>query len=370
MKIEMNAGELHRGLKMVRGVIAGRVSLPVLSAVALRAEEGSLTMVGTNLEQSVSVRMPAVSVSGPGRAVVSAGLLDAYASTLSGVVELEMVGQRLELRSGSARVKLLTFEVGDFPDVEFGKAGREEVLLPMGTLPDLLRVSFTQSKDDTRYALNGVHLELRKNLIIGVATDGRRLTRADVELADFDGGRHVTVPRAAVEWLLRNGMGGAETMMAISETSVQFTSAGVVFGSKLIDATYPNWRQVVPECKESPQSINPLDWMMRLRRVALICDKDHVGVTVSVSGNRVVISAETPEVGTARDEGDLFTDAHGVLKTAFAVNASMLGEALAVLAAVAEDSGAPVKMWPSDGMTPLVLSCGPVSHVLMPLRNK
>jgi DNA polymerase-3 subunit beta len=331
MKIEMNAGELHRGLKMVRGLIAGRVSLPVLSAVALRAEEGALVMVGTNLEQSVSVRMPAVSVTAPGRAVVSAGLLDAYASTLSGVVEMETSGPRMELRSGSAKVKLLTFEVGDFPDVEFGKAGREEVLLPMGALPDLLRVSFTQSRDETRYALNGVHLELRKNLIIGVATDGRRLTRADVELPAFDGGRHVTVPRPAVEWLLRNGMGGAETMMAVSDTSVEFTSAGVVFASKLIEGPYPNWRQVVPEREDAPQSINPLDWMMRLRRVALICDRNNVGVTVAVSGNRVVISAETPEVGTARDEGDLFTDAHGVLDTTFSVNASMLGEALDVL---------------------------------------
>jgi DNA polymerase III sliding clamp (beta) subunit (PCNA family) len=137
----------------------------------------------------------------------------------------------------------------------------------------------------------------------------------------------------------------------------------------LIEGPYPHWRQVVPEREDAPQSINPLDWIMRLRRVALICDKNNVGVTVAVSGNRVVISAETPDVGTARDEGDLFTDAHGVLDTTFSVNASMLGEALDVLAVVSEDVGAPVKMWPSNGSSPLVLACGPVSHVLMPLRG-
>ena len=54
MKLETGAGELASALKLMRGIIEGRTTIPVLSMVAM--ENGKIT--GTDLDLDLTVTLP------------------------------------------------------------------------------------------------------------------------------------------------------------------------------------------------------------------------------------------------------------------------------------------------------------------------
>jgi len=300
---------------------------------------------------------------------VCAAVLDAAAGAWGEDLTLETEGDLLVVSSGAARVRLYAFQPEEFPSFRTAAAGSEEWVLPRGVLTELLAVSFCMSKDEGRYVLCGLHVESREGQLLGVATDGRRLARVELELPGLKDSRRVTIPRRAVEWLQRNGIGEEEeALVTIDEELLEVRTRGCWFSTVLVAGNYPNWRQVIPEMEEEGQRIVPAEWLARLRAVAVATTPNHVGVKVVMRGNRVTLSANTPELGDATDEGDLFSDAEGVIEAEFMVGVGMMDEAIRAVGASAEYWEAPARLWPSDGSKALVMQAGRLLHVLMPMR--
>ena len=88
----------------------------------------------------------------------------------------------------------------------------------------LKMVSHAAGKKDTRYYLNGVHLELSSSRATLIATDGHRLALAEV--AGSFQPAEITIGHEAVKQLLAIGKSGGVVGISIAEGRAEITIGG------------------------------------------------------------------------------------------------------------------------------------------------
>ena len=140
-----------------------------------------------------------------------------------------------------------------------------------------------------------------------VATDGRRLAVTDEEAnipeenqADF------IVPTKAINEVNRLIGTNGQVEVKFSENQVSFTltpegGSAILIISKLVEGNYPNYTQVIPkECLER-MALPREEFLSALKRAELMTSEKSNSVKLTFSRNQLAITANTPEVGEARE---------------------------------------------------------------------
>jgi DNA polymerase-3 subunit beta len=109
------------------------------------------------------------------------------------------------------------------------------------------------------------------------------------------------IPTKAVTELQRLLTDDGDVKVSMSNGQIAFDLNKTLLVSKLIEGNYPNYRQVIPgEAKERVKLEREM-FLNSLRRVSLLAsDKSH-SVKLNFSKNNLDITANTPEVGEAKE---------------------------------------------------------------------
>ena len=256
--------------------------------------------------------------------------------------------------------------VDDFPNMTAGTLPHQ-FALPADILRDLIdRTRFAISTEETRYYLNGIYLHVAGDKLRAVATDGHRLARVEATLPDgaaqIPG---VIIPRKTVGEIRKLlDEGTAIVNIGLSETRIRFEIGPIRLTSKLIDGTFPEYERVIPQDNDKILHVGRKDFSDAVARVAAISQERSRPVKLTLSENLLVLSASSPEQGTATEELDegRATYTSGPLEIGF--QARYLND-------ITEQIHDKVEFRFSDGSAPTVVqdSADPSAlYVLMPMR--
>jgi DNA polymerase-3 subunit beta len=139
-----------------------------------------------------------------------------------------------------------------------------------------------------------------------VTTDSYRLSIKETELATtFDGAREAIIPARAMQEVGRIFSGSDEEQVdvALSENQALFRIGDVLFGTRLIEGNFPEYRRLLPDAFEREISVRREDLIDTLRRVNLFAQRQTPPVPVSLdfSEGAVEVSVRNGEVGEARE---------------------------------------------------------------------
>jgi DNA polymerase-3 subunit beta len=214
--------------------------------------------------------------------------------------------------------------------------------------------------------LNGLLFSLKDHKLTMVATDGRRLALVDEEV-DVPAGSEgdFIVPSKAINEMGRLLSDKGTVQIKFTENQASFTLAqetgpGTLVITKLIEGNYPNYRQVIPaESKERIPLVRE-ELLAGLRRAEIMTSDKSNSVKLSFTKNNLSITANTPEVGEARESIAVNYKGRDL---AIAFNPAYLMDPLKALDA---DE---VFFELSDELSPGVLKInGPFLYVIMPMR--
>ena len=308
MKLTISKDQLIHGLQAVQNIVSTRTTLPVLSNVLLRGEENRLDLTATDLDVSISSRVEA-SVEKPGAVTLPAKKLFGIVRELpTPQIELE-VDEKNSARiiAGASYYRINGLAAEEFPPFPKFEENRK-ISIGQDKLKSLLRkTSFAISTDESRFVLNGIYMTLKEHTITLVATDGRRLALAEeeVDMPPSSQGECI-VPSKAINELNRLLGAQHDVEIKFTDNQVAFTLQGekgysALITSKLIDGTYPNYRQVIPgEAKERITLVRE-ELLQALRRAELMTSEKSNSVKLTFTKNKLEITANTPEVGEARE---------------------------------------------------------------------
>lgn len=362
MKLKVSKDVFLEGLQKVQSVVSSRTTLPVLSNVLIHADEGQVSLTTTDLEVSVRTQIEA-SVTEAGSTTMPVRRVFSIIKELAGgEIELSTDGKDVtDIRCGSSFFKIIGITSEEFPPIpEF--SGSRSCVLQQGVFKEMLRnTNYAASTDETRYILNGVLLSFKGEKLTVVATDGRRLALIEQEL-EFPKSAEVdeVVPSKTVDELVKTLGDAGEVRIQSSETQISFEFDGLLIVSKLIEGTYPNFKQVIPGQCEERVTIERESFFTAVRRVSLLANDKSNSVRMSFQKNRLEISAVTPEVGEALETVPVKYEGKQV---SIAFNPDFI---LDPLRNITSDE---VYFEMTDDLSPGVLKCDiPYLYVLMPMR--
>ena len=370
MKLSIERAALLRSLNHVQSVVERRNTIPILSNVLMKAEDGVLSLSSTDMDLEINESVAAD--------VSDAGTTTAPAHTFHDIVrklpdgstieiELNSDNTQMTVRSGRSKFKLSCLPAGDFPEISAGELPTE-FSIPAGDLRALIdRTKFAMSTEETRYYLNGIYVHEAENegvkVLRAVSTDGHRLARFEMPLPDGAASMPgIIFPRKAVGELRKLIEDAADVIqISLSENKVRFTFDHVVLTSKLIDGTFPDYQRVIPEGNDKIVEIDPKVFTRAIDRVSTISDGKSRALKITLQGKQMILSASSPEAGSATEElevnGDCNMEIGFNAKYLLDITSQIEGEGCRLTLA---DSAAPTII--QDNSDPSSL------YVLMPLR--
>ncbi|MDZ4816925.1 MAG: DNA polymerase III subunit beta [Verrucomicrobiota bacterium] len=304
MKFDVTKDKLIEGLQSVQNVVSTKTTLPILSNVLIKTTDTGLELTTTDLEVGVKCNIEA-DIKVPGTTTLPARRLFSIVRELpSNDLAFDIDDRSVaSIKSGQSAFKIIGLPEEEFPPFpNFDEA--RTFKFEQKTFKEILKkVSYSISTDETRYVLNGVFLSFKDNKLTVVATDGRRLALVDHDM-EFPKSHEcdVILPTKAVNELSRLLTDKNELKLSISENQIAFQIGATLLISKLIDGTYPNYRQVLPAEPKERISMERETLQAAVHRVGLLTSDKSNSIKLTFSKNTLVILANTPDVGEAREE--------------------------------------------------------------------
>jgi DNA polymerase-3 subunit beta len=327
MKLMTTTDNLLATVRKVLNVAPAKSPQPICSNVLLDAGQDGAWLTATDLDVTVRTRLPA-EVEEPGSVTVPAKRLGEIARQLvAGEVRVEADEQRITIAASKSRFQILGLPAEDFPPLPtLTEASR--LRIPSATMSRLItKTAFATSTDESRRILMGVLWEITGEKLRMVATDGRRLAKTDVSLAEPVGfvGKLI-IPPKALNQLCAVASEEGETEAAIDENHVAFFAPDVAIYSKLIEGHYPNYEGAIPKTNTLEVRAATDSFYQAIRRVSILSNMITREIRLTFEEGVLTLSAATPEVGEASEELDVsFPGA----RFEIGYNAHLLMEALA-----------------------------------------
>lgn len=305
MKVKIERDRLLRPLSHVSGVVEKRQTLPILGNVYMKQSQGTLTLVGTDLETEVMTRVEEVEGE-DGECTVTARKFYDICRMLPEEATINLVneGDRTIITSGRSRFILQSLPAADFPRLEAEK-WEDTIEIKQQDLRGLLdRTAFAMAQQDVRYYLNGCLLEVSPDGLRVVATDGHRLAKTEQAMAiDVETRCMAIIPRKAVTELLRFLEENDETVVLDVNPNHVRVSAGVwVFITKLIDGRFPDYEKVIPPSLSIHLVVDRNEFFDILARTSILTNEKFRGVRLLLKPGVMVVMANNPEQEEAVDE--------------------------------------------------------------------
>jgi DNA polymerase-3 subunit beta len=367
MNLTITKEQIINGLQAVQNVVSTRTTLPILSNVLLRAEGDRVELTATDLDVTVACAVEAKVKKGGVTTVPVKKLFGIVRELTNAEIDIEVDEKNIcTIRSGSSFYRIHGLSADEFPPLPKFKEDKK-VALSQETVKGMMRkTSFAISTDESRYVLNGIFLSLKDHKLTMVATDGRRLALVDeeVDVSEKSQGEFI-VPAKAVNELNRLLQDKGEVEIKYSDNQAAFTLKDekgftVLIITKLIEGNYPNYRQVIPGETKERVSLVREELLHALRRAELMTSEKSNSVKLSFGKNRLEITANSPEVGEAKES--LAVNYKGK-EMAIAFNPKYLIDPLNALG----DDEVFVEL--IDELSPGVLKInGPFLYVVMPMR--
>ncbi len=322
---------LARGLSVVSRAVSNR-SLPVLTNVLLKTEDGGLKLTATNLEIGITYWVSG-KIETEGATSVPARLLTDLVNSLPGgepiILELGE-GETLHIRAGRFESNIKGIPADDFPTVQ--TAGERPVTrIEQKVLRQALdETAFAAASDEARPILTGVLARFEGDQLTLAAADNYRIAVKRVTVLDPVEEMSVVIPARALHELARiltDTDDPVSIVLAHSRNQLLFHVEGVDLVTRLIDGQYPNYQSVLPASHATRAVLDREELLRAVRPAALIAHESAniVKLGVGLDGDPGITVSANAEVGDHVGHVEAAVEGDG---TTIAFNARFLADVL------------------------------------------
>ncbi|MDQ3925257.1 MAG: DNA polymerase III subunit beta [Actinomycetota bacterium] len=308
MRAVCNTDVFGRKLTLASRGVSARSTIQLLGGILLEAQGEAVRLSATDMELSIQTSSPA-EVEEEGRVVIPARIFNDVVRSLPrgelGLVHDHSEGVvRLSARENEYRIRAYAAE--DFPQLPKFDEARAFKMSGEVLVETIEKVSRSYSRDETRPVLTGILISFEESRIRMVTTDSYRLSIKETELTTtFDGSREAIIPARAMQEVSRiiSGSDEEQVEVVLSENQTIFRIGDVLFGTRLIEGNFPEYRRLLPQAFEREISVQREDLVDTLRRVNLFAQRQTPPVPVSLafSEGAVEVMVRNGEVGEARE---------------------------------------------------------------------
>jgi DNA polymerase-3 subunit beta len=308
---------------LVSRAVSPRPSHPILANVLLNADEATqrVSLSAFDLSLGIQTSFPAQVTTG-GTLTIPAKLLGDIVSRLpEGELALDdgaddrsgnedEGGILVTLKYASGKYQMRGLGAEEFPELPTIVDGDSAQLSAEAMIEGLRSALFAASGDETKQVLTGVHLSVQDDGLEFAATDGHRLAvvQTVAHPDDVSGALpklDVTVPAKALQEVIKMLDRGSSSTVAVKfdPGQIVFEWAEQRLTSRLLEAQYPNYRQLIPRQFSHQVTIDRKSLLSGLERISVIADQHNniVKMTIIPDSQTISLSVDAQDVGSGQE---------------------------------------------------------------------
>ena len=241
MKFSISTQELNYLISKCLNVIPSKPAMPVLANILITAADGTVTLTSTDL--TVSVRcFSEVNVIEEGATTVPAKKLSSLARELTSA-NIDFSTDKNEVStiiSGSSRFRIHGMSEKEFPALpELDGAISFEV--SQSILKEMLyRTAFAVSRDDNRFVLTGVLMQIANKQATFIGTDGKRLARLYLPIEiDSEYTGSFVIPLKAIDEMINDLTKEGKATVYLTADKIAVQTEHMIIITKLLAGNIP-----------------------------------------------------------------------------------------------------------------------------------
>jgi len=365
MHLKISRTTLFNQIQRCQNIVEKRNTNPILANIHFDAQGQSLKLTATDLQSTFSSTQDAE--------VIQAGAFTVEAKKIFEIVrelnpetpiELSMDGNFLVILSGGVKFKLATKPADEFPSEPSDETDLSIDIKAAELVRMISSTSFAMSNDETRKYLTGSLFEVSSaHGIRIVTTDGHRMALSEFSLAGQTEATECIVPKKAVMEIKRLAESAEDDItLYLGKQQVRVEIDQQRFTSKVIDAKYPVYEDVIPKNNQYVATVDKNQLDQALRRSMVVANDFTHDVKLSFTTNKLSIVAHNTEQEQA--EESMAIDYDG-LEVEVGFNAKYMRDVLSAI------QSSTVRVQLKDSLSPALLLEADHErsrHVLMPMR--
>ena len=298
MKFFCNKINFQRVVNLAERISGKSQTLPILSSVLIKAEEGRVAVLSTNLEVGFEMSLPA-KIEKNGMAVVPTKTLLPLLSSISDEnVTMEGEGTALHITSLSSSTKVKCLPSEEFPILPRIKKERSFNIFSRLLASALKNTLSAASTSYTRPELASISiLSPEKGVLTFAATDSFRLAEQKAATEAYD--ISILVPYKNAQELLRiiEDM-DSDIEVVYSKNQIVFQTKEMYFISRLTEGEFPNYQGIIPKSFTTQAVINKDKFTSSLRAASIFSTRlSDVLIKVIAKDGLIEIRSQNSESG-------------------------------------------------------------------------
>jgi len=301
LELVIDKNEFQNIIKKAISATEKKSALPILSNFLLEAKDDKLTIQGTDLEVHVSISVFA-KIEQEGQACVNAKRLSDIARVLpSNEVHIKLEDSTLKIKSGKTKYSLPVAPSEDFPTMYPFPEENAFIISGDHLQKAISKTSYAASKEEGRYALQGVLFRSTNDEIDVVATDGHRLALYTIDKRG-SGDVNMLIPQKALNELKKLLSGIEDVEVASTEQYAFFRTKEWILMSRLLEGAFPDYTQVIPKEFSIEIKLDKKEFLDAVKRVSAVVEGDIKPLKITLTTGKMELRAFSSESGEATDE--------------------------------------------------------------------
>lgn len=278
-------------------------TLPALSSILIIAGTDGIKMRATNLETGIDLQINGKCIS-EGVVAIPATILQQIANsfTQEGSITLTHSGDIISIQSGTSKSLIKTVPYDDFPSIPFPEHPKNKITIPGIILKNLFSaIAPCASSSTVRPELASIYISIEGGLLTAVATDSFRLVEKKIPLTNKGTqGKFLIPAKNTIE--ITQALPDDEVTMSFDEHQCAFVSTQGMLVSRLTNATYPDYHQIIPKESVVEAIILRKDFEHALKRTIIFSDSfQKIRISFDQKKNQFSFFAKNADIGESSE---------------------------------------------------------------------
>jgi DNA polymerase-3 subunit beta len=281
-------------------VTGKKLSLPILANILFLAGEGIIKLRATNLDIGVEFSFPAK--------VLNEGVIAVPGAVLGGLlsylpedknIELELIGQNLTVTSQKQSTIVKCFPYEDFPSIPQITKGFSFSIDSRLLLQGFRSVISSAAINDIKPEFASVYCYSEGGYLIFVATDSSRLAEKKIAVKGIEDGLSILIPAKNIHEIIRLiELNGGQLSIIATKSQIAFIGDGVYITSRLIDGSFPDYKQIIPKSTSTEVVLLKEDLINTLKLATIFSGKtQQIRMIIDPKEKIFEIESKNDEIG-------------------------------------------------------------------------
>ena len=333
MKFTIKKELLLDALIKVSKAISTKNLIPVLAGIKFELKKKKLTLTASDNDITIQTIIENVNddefkIENEGSIIIQGKyILDIVRKLPDEYINIEVIDElKILIFTENSEFNLNGISESEYPSLSLAES-KKKIDIKAGTLKEIIyQTAFASSNEESKPVLTGINFNIVGNILECNSTDSYRLARKIVNLdkASEENYTIVIPSRNLLEFTKILSDDDEIVELHVSNNKILFKTGNLKFESRLINGTYPNTSNLLPEESFLVIHTNLNDLYNVIDRVSILTsDKEKNIVTLETNGNYIILKSSSLEIGRVEEKMEIEKNKDEDIKISFSAKYMM-----------------------------------------------